>query len=251
MDRLYSFTLWPTRQHYTTLHGSTASYGKTCTFENHTNLLAYLQTANWSLYTMKNDFQGDIKCQGGPFPRFAGAFSELIVQKQNKNKCQNTAMCTVHCATGTLTINLHSIKSSLLSLYLLCWSHDKFFQALSHFSVLQATERCQGLETRLVICHLPHFMHQTHCIFTAGTIDIAHNTTITCVCRGRASYPAWYMNESLVVPGPQYRVEYDPSTGDLLGILTIDGNEMCGIVDVSCRVEGQTIYTEILNISGL
>ena len=94
-------------------------------------------------------------------------------------------------------------------------------------------------------------MHQAHCIFTSGIVDIAHNTTTTCVCRGRAPYPAWYMNERLVVPGPQYQVGYDPNTGDLLSILTIDGNEMCGIVDVRCRVEGQTVYTERLNISGL
>ena len=88
-------------------------------------------------------------------------------------------------------------------------------------------------------------------IIAAGAMDIAHNTTITLEYRGRISYPAWYMNDSVVPPGPLYQVGYDPSTGDLLSILTIDGNETCGIVDVSCRLEGQTVYTVRLNIEGL
>ena len=82
-------------------------------------------------------------------------------------------------------------------------------------------------------------------------MDIAHNTTMTLEFRGRNAYPAWYMNGSVVPPGPLAQYEYDPSTGDWLSILTIDGNETCGIMDVSCRVEGQTVYTERLNIEGL
>ena len=82
-------------------------------------------------------------------------------------------------------------------------------------------------------------------------MKIAHNTTITLEFRARMSYPAWYINGSVVLPGPLYQVGYDPSTGDLIGTLTIDANKTCGIVNVSCRVEGQTVYTERLNISGL
>ena len=88
-------------------------------------------------------------------------------------------------------------------------------------------------------------------ILTAGAIDIAHNTTITFTCRGVVSYPTWYMNGSVVPPGPLYQIGYDPSTGDLLAILTIDGNETCGILDLSCRVEGKPIYTARLTIEGL
>ena len=54
-----------------------------------------------------------------------------------------------------------------------------------------------------------------------------------------------------VVRDPWYKIGHDLSTGDLRGILTIDGNETCGIVTVSCRSVGQTVYTERLNISGL
>ena len=82
-------------------------------------------------------------------------------------------------------------------------------------------------------------------------MDIAHNTTTTLEFRGRNAYPAWYMNGSVVPPGPLYQFGYDPSTGDLLAILTIDGNENCGNMTVSCRVEGQTVYTGRLNIEGL
>ena len=51
--------------------------------------------------------------------------------------------------------------------------------------------------------------------------------------------------------GRLYQFEYDPSTGDLLSLLTIDGNQTCGNMTVSCRVEGQTVYTERLTIDGL
>ena len=92
-----------------------------------------------------------------------------------------------------------------------------------------------------------------HCyiLFAAGAMDIAHNTTITLEFRGRISFPTWFMNGSVVLSGTLYQVAYDPSTGDLLGILTIDGNETCGIVNVSCRVDSKTVYTERLNIEGL
>ena len=54
-----------------------------------------------------------------------------------------------------------------------------------------------------------------------------------------------------VPPGPLYKVDYDPNTGDLLSILTIDGNETCGVLTVSCRVGTRIVYTEGLTIEGL
>ena len=50
---------------------------------------------------------------------------------------------------GKLTIHLCSIKSSLPFSLPLRHSRDKLYQALSHFSVLKATERWAGLGTRL------------------------------------------------------------------------------------------------------
>ena len=85
-------------------------------------------------------------------------------------------------------------------------------------------------------------------------MDIARNTTITLEYRGRFSYPNWYMDGYPVPPGPLYQFKLDRSTGDILflGILTIDGNETCGVLNVSCRlVDGQIVYTERLTIEGL
>ena len=79
---------------------------------------------------------------------------------------------------------------------------------------------------------------------------MAHNTTIKLEFRANTSYPIWHMNGD-VVRDPWYEIGHDPSTGDFLGILTIDGNETCGNVTVSCRVVDKTVYTERLNIEGL
>ena len=59
------------------------------------------------------------------------------------------------------------------------------------------------------------------------------------------------MDGSLVWQHPLYKTGVDPSTGDFLGILTIDGNETCGVLIMSCRVGAQIVYTERLTIEGL
>ena len=94
----------------------------------------------------------------------------------------------------------------------------------------------------LLLCHI---------ILTTDAVNIAHNTTITLKFRGRVSYPTWQMNGTAIPVGPLYRFEYDSSTGDLVSVLTIDGNETCGVLTVSCRLEGQVIYTERFTIEGL
>ena len=100
--------------------------------------------------------------------------------------------------------------------------------------------------------HPPH-LHVVLAIllFAAGAMDIAHNTTITLTFHGRVPFPVWYMNGSLVWQQPLYKTGVDSNTGDFLGILKIDGNETCGNMTVSCRVEGQLVYTENLTIEGL
>ena len=112
----------------------------------------------------------------------------------------------------------------------------------SEFFGFVMQECCLFFTSLLLFCHI---------VITADAVNIAHNTTITLEYRGRRSYPFWSMNGSVVPPGPLAQFGYDPSTGDLLGILTIDGNETCGFMTVSCRVVGQNVYTERLNISGL
>ena len=80
-------------------------------------------------------------------------------------------------------------------------------------------------------------------------MNIAHNTTITLEFLGKT--PKWYINGSVVPAGPLAQYVYVASTEDVLAILTIDGNETCGIMIVNCTAVGQTVYTERLNIEGL
>ena len=96
-------------------------------------------------------FKTLLNAGGSPFLAFAQVFSVLIFEKN----CQNglllilkTAMCTVDyrstTCVGTSTIRLRSIKSSLPFSLPLRHSRDKLFQALSRFSVLEATESWAG-----------------------------------------------------------------------------------------------------------
>ena len=50
---------------------------------------------------------------------------------------------------------------------------------------------------------------------------------------------------------PQYKVDYESSIGDFLGVLVIDGNKTGGTLNLSCVVERQTAYTTRLTIEGL
>ena len=92
----------------------------------------------------------------------------------------------------------------------------------------------------------------THCAIlksaeTTVAIDVAYNTTTRFTCRDKVPFPVWYLNETLV-PSPQYTVGYDPSTGDLLGILMIDGRITCGTLDVRCAVEGLIIFNTSITV---
>ena len=85
---------------------------------------------------------------------------------------------------------------------------------------------------------------------TTVAINIAYNTTTRLTCRDKVPFPVWYLNETLV-PSPQYTVGYDPSTGDSLGMLIIDGNRDYGTLDVRCAVEGLTIFNTTISIQGI
>ena len=79
LQKLHNWQI-ETRWHYATLPGSTMNYGKhkeTLYSKSMLTLLAYL--ANWPQYIPED---GAIKCQSGPFPGFAQAFSALIVPQQ-------------------------------------------------------------------------------------------------------------------------------------------------------------------------
>ena len=58
-----------------------------------------------------------------------------------------------------------------------------------------------------------------------------------------------YMNHRLL-SGPVYNV-FDLGTGDLQGLLTIDGNETCGTLQLDCTAGAEIIYAIRLTIEGL
>ena len=63
-------------------------------------------------------------------------------------------------------------------------------------------------------------------------------------------YPLWYMNGTLSQT-PQYAAEIDRNTLTFLGILVVDGNEICCTIDLRCTVDEQIMYTTRLTIQGL
>ena len=50
---------------------------------------------------------------------------------------------------------------------------------------------------------------------------------------------------------PQYAAEIDRNTLTFLGILVVDGNEICCTIDLRCTVDDQIMYTNRLTIQGL
>ena len=86
---------------------------------------------------------------------------------------------------------------------------------------------------------------------TTAAIRVAHNTTTTLACRGGVPYPAWYLDETVPIFPPLYTVDYEPITGEYLGVLVIDGSKSGGTLNLSCEVESQTAYTTRLTIEGL
>ena len=57
------------------------------------------------------------------------------------------------------------------------------------------------------------------------------------------------MNHSLL-SAPVYNV-FNLGAGDLQGLLTIDGNETCGTLQLNCTAGAETIYAIRLTIEGL
>ena len=78
-----------------------------------------------------------------PYPRlcssFLCAYCAIKLALTKAQLCVLSISYTTACI-GTLMICLHSIKSSLPSLYPLCHSCDKLSQAVYSFSLLQVTE---------------------------------------------------------------------------------------------------------------
>ena len=83
----------------------------------------------------------------------------------------------------------------------------------------------------------------------------AHNTTVefTCTASDRDPIaPLWFMDGSFALSEGAYRVSRDGNTGNLIGILTINGNQTSGTFRVHCTLypSGQIMHSTTLTVEG-
>ena len=141
-----------------------SEHTQTCTFENHTNLLACL--ANWPQFTPENGSQRAmlLNAKVAPFLGFTQVFSALIVrencQKQAPTKtqlCVYTVDYWSNTCVGTSTIHLCSIQSSLPFSLLLRHSYVThvidYTRSSPAFPYCKRWKAERGLETRLVLSY--------------------------------------------------------------------------------------------------
>ena len=67
-------------------------------------------------------------------------------------------------------------------------------------------------------------------------LTVAHNTTINLVCTDGSRYPTWFVNGSTVgIEGQCNRSSYSINGGMVTATLTIDGNCICGTLNMHCE----------------
>ena len=85
----------------------------------------------------------------------------------------------------------------------------------------------------------------------AAVMYAAHNTTIklTCTAPNSEQYnPVWYVLGPQYIPSIPNRNE---DTGELMGILIINGNHTCGTFSAFCRhFNGQNVHNTRLIVGG-
>jgi len=88
-----------------------------------------------------------------------------------------------------------------------------------------------------------------------GSMKAAHNTTVKLTCTASDDYPiapAWFMDGSFVPSEGGYRSSIDEDTGELIGTLTINGNQTCGTFRVHCVLypSEQIMHSTMLTVEG-
>jgi len=79
----------------------------------------------------------------------------------------------------------------------------------------------------------------------------ARNVTVNLTCIDSGGPPAWVKNGSFVTSDDGYRSTRDEDTGELIGILTINGNHTSGAFNVYCRLySGQIMNNITLTVEG-
>ena len=87
------------------------------------------------------------------------------------------------------------------------------------------------------------------------SMKAAHNATVELKCTASEDDsfpPAWVMNGSAVISRNGYRSSIDEDTGKLIGTLTINGNQTCGIFRIHCTLlpSGQIMHSTMLTVEG-
>ena len=88
-----------------------------------------------------------------------------------------------------------------------------------------------------------------------GSMKAAHNTTVKLTCTASDDYPIapiWFMDGSLALTEDGYSNSRDEDTGELIGTLTINGNQTSGIFHVHCRLypSEQIMHSTMLTVEG-
>jgi len=88
----------------------------------------------------------------------------------------------------------------------------------------------------------------------ATAITAAHSATVNLTCIdpvGRNFPPAWIMDGLATFPNDGYWSYRNETTGELIGILAINGNRTCGTFNVYCLPNnGQIIHNTTLTVEG-
>ena len=85
-------------------------------------------------------------------------------------------------------------------------------------------------------------------------VIVAHNATVELICTtsGRRT-PDWYVNGSTVLTtGESYRSTSSmDGAGNLIATLTINGNRVCGTMNIHCETSGeQQLHRTTLTFRG-
>ena len=96
------------------------------------------------------------------------------------------------------------------------------------------------------------------CLHTGIGADVsmkaAHNTTVKLICTASDAEtfaPVWFLDGSVTVSEDGYTSSRDEDTGELIGILTINGNQTCGTFHLCCRLTSwQIMHNFTLTVEG-
>ena len=87
------------------------------------------------------------------------------------------------------------------------------------------------------------------------SMKAAHNATVELICTASDDdpfAPVWFMDGLFVLSEGGYRASMDKNTGNLIGVLTINGNQTSGTFRIHCTLlpSGQIMHSTMLTVEG-